>query len=530
MTGEVLIVDDTPENLQVLSAILRGQGLTVRLAPSGAHALRSVRARHPDLILLDIRMPEMDGFEVCRQLRDDVLTARIPVLFLSASQDSAERIQAFSDGGIDFIAKPFHADEVVARVATHLTLARLRQDLALANARLQTEVVVEQRQRLVAEQVAEDRQVRLELALNAAGIGTWVVEGAHDLIQFDQRAQHILGLDQPSLVGGWQALVAGFSVEDRSALTAISTRALSHHQTFDLEGWWQQAGERRRIRIRGRMDTDAADRALRIIGLVWDVTADHQLRARLAQSEKLESLGHLAGGLAHDFNNHLTVILGNIELLRMHVGAEEKTLRRLGNINLAALTATGLVRDLLTFARRREVTMGSLPLSTTVKELESLLRSLLGTRISLVIATGTCPLMVRGNREQLQNAVMNLCVNARDGIPGHGSLLVTVAQEQVVEGHCRVCAKEVRGSFAAITVRDDGDGIPVELQDRIFEPFFTTKPEGKGTGLGLAAVVGCVTAHHGHLLLDSRPGQGSTFRLLFPLCAESTGDVALRLG
>jgi two-component system, cell cycle sensor histidine kinase and response regulator CckA len=517
MIGEVLIVDDTPANLQVLSDILRDEGLSVRLAPSGVFALRSVQVRHPDLILLDIRMPEMDGFAVCQRLREDPATAHIPVLFLSASQEPDERLEAFNVGGLDFIPKPFFASEVLARVSAHLSIARLRCDLAKANLQLSSQVVDEQHQRRQAENIAEDRQVRLEMALNAAGMGTWIADGPDGQMQFDQQAQQLLALEEAHLSGGWRSLVNGFAPANRSELTTIWQRALAQHQTFDFEGWWMLSDERRRIRIRGCLDADESLGTKRIVGLVWDVTADHQMRARLVHSEKMESLGQLAGGLAHDFNNHLTVILGNLDLLHMHVGAEAKTLQRLTNINQAALTATGLVRDLMTFARRRELAMSTISLSNSISELKSLLKSLLTSRITLTIDTPMPEVTVIGNREQLQNAVMNLCVNARDAMPTAGSLRIGVSLDHVRGAVCRVCAHEVSGTFAVITVSDNGDGIPLDLQDRIFEPFFTTKAEGKGTGLGLAAVVGCVTAHHGHLLLDSTPGHGATFRILIPV-------------
>src|SRR5271170_253826 len=129
VSGEILIVDDVPDNLRVLGDILVSQGLRVRLAPGGAYAMLSVGVRRPDLILMDIRMPEMDGMEVCRRLRANPSTSAIPVLFLSASQDPAERVACFAAGGIDFISKPFNAEEVLARVSSQLTIARQRAEI-----------------------------------------------------------------------------------------------------------------------------------------------------------------------------------------------------------------------------------------------------------------------------------------------------------------------------------------------------------------------------------------------------------------
>lgn len=516
LTGEVLIVDDTPQNLQVLGAILASEGLRIRLASNGALALRSVAARHPDLILLDIRMPELDGIDTCRRLRADPLTAAIPVLFLSASQDASERLGAFAAGGLDFIAKPFNAEEVLARVSTHLALAHMRRELAAANARLADQVVIENSHRHRAEDIGHDRQIRLDLVLSAAGMGIWGAEHATGPIQLGSETFTLLGLASPVLENGWAELVAGFATPDQPLLTHSWEHSLFSGEGFEVEGWWTRSKERQRIRIRGRMPNGSKGR---ILGLIWNVSEEFHLRQRLAQSEKLEALGELAGGLAHDFNNHLAVIVGNLDLVRRHAGADARIIQRLSHIDRAAMTATALVRDLLTFARRREVTLGVIRLAPVVTDLEAMLGSILGRQCTLALGQIDVGVAVFGNSEQLQNTVLNLCVNARDALSGPGRITLDVTQQRVTSSRCRICAQDICGDFAVISVADNGSGIPDEIQDRIFEPFFTTKAEGKGTGLGLATVVGCVKSHHGHLLLTSAVGQGTTFSILLPLAA-----------
>ncbi len=520
LSGEVLIVDDTPENLQVLSAILRAEGLNARLAPHGAFALASVQARLPDLVLLDVHMPGLDGFETCRRLRDDPATCAVPVLFLSASDTAEERVAAFTAGGLDFISKPFNAAEVVARVSTHLTLARLRRELALANTKLAGCVRDEQAQRLLVERLAADRQVRLDLALDAAGMGIWALAGDGAGIVCDAEACALLGC-APTMSGGWAEFAAGFAAEDRARLEAAWQAGRHRGQPFECEGWWQAAGDRRRIRIRGR---SAGPGEQGMLGLVWNVTREHGFQARLAQSEKLESLGRMAGGLAHDFNNHLAVLVGNFELLDAAVGRVPGVRRRLDTIDRTITAATALVRSLLTFARRRTVEMEVIRPTALLGDLHEMLASVLGRQIRVVREADDDALVVEASREQLQNALLNLCVNARDAMPEGGELTLGAAEVAIVSEHCRICGEEITGSFVSISVRDTGAGIPFSLQERIFEPFFTTKAEGQGTGLGLAAVAGCVTTHHGHLLLDSTPGGGSCFRILLPLAQAAVGD------
>ena len=518
LSGEVLIVDDVPDNLRVLGDILVKQGLRVRHAPGGAYAMLSVGVRKPDLILMDIRMPEMDGKEVCRRLRANPATAAIPVLFLSASQDPAERVACFDAGGCDFISKPFNAAEVLARVSSQLTIARQRGEIEAANARLSRQVEIESAQRQDAEMIAHERQIRLDLALSAAGMCSWAAACPEGPIQVSPEAGALLGCAATGLPGGWRELLDGFCAQDRPALEAAWLCGLSSGSVFEAEGWRGGREQRRRIRLRGRF-TAGGSAGQRVVGLAWDATAEHALRQRLARSDKMEALGQLAGGLAHDFNNHLQVIVGNLDLLRPGAAPGNAGDPRLAAIQRSLASASELVRDLLTFARRRELEHTTLQLAPATLDLEALLRCSLGSSCALAFGSIAEDAMVMGNREQFQNALLNLCINARDAMPLGGTVRIGISRGTVSGGRCRCCAHDVNGEFAIISVADDGCGIPPEHQDRIFEPFFTTKPDGRGTGLGLAMVVGFVTAHHGHLLLDSQPGQGATFRLLLPLAA-----------
>jgi two-component system, cell cycle sensor histidine kinase and response regulator CckA len=514
MAGEVLIVDDTPENLQVLGAILRAEGLTVRLAQNGSVALRSVAARRPDIVLLDIRMPEMDGFETCRRLQADQAMQDIPILFLSATQEREERLKAFAVGGLDFISKPFSAEEVLARVRTHLALSRFRRDLASSNVRLTDQYAVASEQRVVAEGVAREREMHRDLALAAAGMGSWTSEADGSDLRLDTAACLLFGLGGGQPPGDWDSLLLGFAADERDAVRGAWMLGLGGGRIFDVEGWWESGRSRRRLRLRGC--TSHAGGATRPMGLVWDVTDDHHMRQRLVQSEKLESLGQLAGGVAHDFNNHLAVIFGNIDLLRRATQGDPRSLERLETIDRATTCASALVRDLLTFARRSEVVLKPCSLAEVVGGMRLMSQSLLGSRRQVEMGALDASVRVNCSQEQLQNAVLNLCVNARDAMPEGGRLRIAVVRERIAGEVCRICGRAVTDTCAVLTVADDGSGIPTEIQDSIFEPFFTTKAEGKGTGLGLATVVGCVRAHHGHLFLHSAPGEGTTFRIALP--------------
>ncbi len=244
-----------------------------------------------------------------------------------------------------------------------------------------------------------------------------------------------------------------------------------------------------------------------------DVTERERLEAALRQSQKLEAIGQLAGGIAHDFNNVLMVILGHSDLLAEQVGPSESV----EEIRRAAEHAGALTQKLLAFGRKQALNLELLDLNDIVRDLEGMLRRLIGEEIELAIELGPGLAPVEADRVQLQQVALNLVVNARDAMPQGGMLTVSTAnaQEPDPDGTLRRCVR--------LTVTDTGVGMDSFTRERLFEPFFTTKPPGEGTGLGLATVYGIVTQTGGRIEVESAPGQGTTFRVCFP-AAEGTPE------
>ncbi|MCK6489016.1 MAG: PAS domain S-box protein [Planctomycetes bacterium] len=235
-----------------------------------------------------------------------------------------------------------------------------------------------------------------------------------------------------------------------------------------------------------------------------DVSARREAEGRLRQVEKLDALGQLAGGVAHDFNNQLGGILGHCELaLRLPLG--EDAHRHLAAIQTAAQRSARLTGQILAFARKGNYRVEVIDLDALVDEVETLLERSLDKRIALVRHRSPVPPLVAGDAGALQNAILNLALNARDAMPQGGTLSFAIAAAELPDGPA-----------VELAVADTGTGIAPEVQRRIFEPFFTTKAQGKGTGLGLSAVYGTVTAHHGTIAVASTPGHGTTFRLRLP--------------
>jgi PAS domain S-box-containing protein len=247
-----------------------------------------------------------------------------------------------------------------------------------------------------------------------------------------------------------------------------------------------------------------------------DVTDRRQLEEQYRQAQKMEAIGQLAGGVAHDFNNLLQVIQGNTEIALNETGLQSTVRDELAEVTNAASRATALVRQLLAFSRRQLLKLEHLALDEVVHELAKMLKRVISENIALNIRSVPDLKVVNADRGQIEQVVMNLCVNARDAMPDGGEITVSIENAELDGAYCEDHAWARPGRFVLIRVVDTGCGLDAETVNRIFEPFFTTKAAGQGTGLGLATVYGIVRQHDGMLHVESEVGVGSTFKVYFP--------------
>ncbi|MEJ2590164.1 MAG: PAS domain S-box protein [Candidatus Thiodiazotropha sp.] len=251
----------------------------------------------------------------------------------------------------------------------------------------------------------------------------------------------------------------------------------------------------------------------------------HQARQ---QVQKMEALGQLTGGIAHDFNNILASILGFAELSRMQLelNRTDKLDSYVREIQTAGRRGKSLIDQMLRFSRSDRSLPQPLHLPLLVKEVSKLLRAILPSSIQIDVRVddGTPPIMA--DPVQMHQALMNLCINARDAMEGKGVLGIELRFERDVEGSCSTCHATLAGDWVTLSVLDDGPGIPAEIRERVFDPFFTTKAVDRGTGMGLSVVHDILSQHHGHVQLQTRPGQGARFQLLFPPCEETDAQAA----
>ncbi|MGH6964405.1 MAG: ATP-binding protein, partial [Phenylobacterium sp.] len=256
----------------------------------------------------------------------------------------------------------------------------------------------------------------------------------------------------------------------------------------------------------------------RWVAYLVDVSEQKQIELQLAQSQKMQAIGQLAGGVAHDFNNLLTAIFMQLDVLASRHPVGDPSYEGLNEIRQTSARAADLVRKLLAFSRKQTVQREILDLGELISEFEVLLRRVLYEDVKLTTDYGRNLPQVRADRGQLETAVMNLAVNARDSVRAHGGGAVNIRTARLTQEQAQGLGyPSAQGDQALIEVSDDGPGIPADVMDKIFDPFFTTKPVGEGTGLGLATVYGIVKQSDGWIGVSSKPGEGAAFRIFLPV-------------
>jgi PAS domain S-box-containing protein len=276
---------------------------------------------------------------------------------------------------------------------------------------------------------------------------------------------------------------------------------------------------------------DGAGRIINFVAVKKDVTGEKKLEEQLLQAVKMEAVGKLAGGIAHDFNNLLTGILGYSDLLGRSMEQGNGGMREtLEEIRKAAERASALTRQLLAFSRKQIIQPRVLDLRAVVADLEKMLRRLIGEDIEFVTAPAEGLWKIKMDPGQVEQVILNLAVNARDSMPGGGSLTIETANVHLDDLYARKHQAVSRGAYVMLAVSDTGCGMPKEIQPRIFDPFFTTKEPGKGTGLGLSTVYGIVKQNLGYIWVYSEPGAGTTFKIYIPRAGDAPEAEALPPG
>jgi len=545
----VLAIDDQPDNLLSLRALLLEEfpSAQVLTASSGSRGLELAAAHDPDVVLLDVLMPGMDGFEVCSQLKANLQTRDVPVVFVTALQtERAHRLRALEVGAEAFLSKPIDPAELVAQIRAMLKIkaaalykrneARELGKLVAARTqeleqsrfealRLLEQLRAENEARRRSETALKESEHKFSMLFHASPAWIAITSLADGrFIDANQAFCEGLGYRREELVGHTTLELGLYSKSQR---TQVIKGALTQPQPHEVE-MRTRSGERRQLLIGSERVVLGSETCLLAAGV--DLTERNraeterlQLTEQLRISQKLEAIGSLAGGVAHDFNNLLSVILNYAEFA-LEKTVEGDSLREdLLEVRKAGERATALTRQLLAFSRKQMLRPVSLNLNSVVRSTERMLRRILGEDIQVILNLAPDLDVVCADPSQFEQVLMNLVVNARDAMPKGGTLTIHTKNEHLTENRGAQQIDVEPGSYVSLTVTDTGCGIDPQVQAHIFEPFFTTKSQGKGTGLGLSTVYGIVKQSGGTVSVRSEPGLGAIFTVLLPL---TTGAVA----
>ncbi len=653
--GQVLLVDDNPNNLKLLTKILSESGYTIKASTSGKFALKAVGTTPPDLILLDIMMPEMDGYEVCRQLKSNPDTADIPVIFISALSDTQDKLKAFAAGGVDYVSKPFQEAEVLARVNTHLTLRKMSEKLeGLVEYRttqltVKTEELQEEvdERKLVSQKLWKSEQNYREI-FNATDEAIFIHDSSTGAIlevnqatlkMFGHSQDKILHLRVEDLSDGSPPYTQSKVIEYRqkavqegpqefewlcrrkngevfwgeinlkssiiggqgrviAVIRDITERKRAEKSLIDSEEKYRQLFENanegmaviqnnvfaffnpKTLMISGykgrelqstpfkdiihpddrdlvtklveKKQTDNTSShllTLRVIAkdgyekhvvckslsINWeekpatlvfftDITERHaaelqqkKLESQLRQAQKMEAIGTLAGGVAHDFNNILAGIFGYTQLAQLHIDKTESVKQYLEQIYDSSIRARDLVQQILAFSRQAESELLPIQPHLVIKEAIKLLRATIPSTIEIRENLSNTS-MILADPTHIHQIVMNMCTNSYHAMMDDGGTL-SVSLEDIELEENEMMLKPLSpktGSHLLLTISDTGIGMNKATRDKIFDPYFTTKPKEEGTGLGLSVVHGIVENCGGYISVYSEPGQGTTFKIFLP--------------
>jgi len=364
----------------------------------------------------------------------------------------------------------------------------------------------------------EQHRAFLERAQEVAHVGSWVAElDGSGHLGWSNETHRIFGVAPGQFVGSSAAFFEFVHPDDRDTVRAASRAATETGQRYDIEHRIVRVdGTVRWVHELADIVRDDEGRAIRMIGTVQDITERRHLEDQLRQSQKMEAIGRLAGGIAHDLNNTLTAMVGYAELALTAIAADHEARPDIEEIRRAIERAAAVTRQLLAFSRKQILEPRLFDVNDTVASIARLLSRLVGPdiRVRTALTEGVQPIL--GDPGQVEQAIVNLAVNARDAMPKGGELTISSELLVVDEAFARAHVPMPPGRYVTLSVSDTGHGMSRETQARIFEPFFTTKGVGQGTGLGLSMVYGTLKQVGGFIFVDSEVGRGTTFRLYFP--------------
>ena len=470
----ILNVDDDAAGRYAVGRNLKQVGYQVEDAGTGLEALRLVSELKPDMVLLDVHLPDIDGFEVCRRIREqESEIASTSVIQLSASYlDTSSRVRGLETGADAYLTEPVEPTILVATIESVLRIRRAERQVRRSAAEWQT-------------------------TFDAIADGVALLDHNGAVLRSNKCFERLVCLDSSRIMNAIRGAVDHIRSQPARRTLELGIDSRTLHFTLDP--------------VRTDGDVHGA------VCVVADITERKRFEADLRQTAKLESIGVLAGGIAHDFNNLLTGIMGSSSLLLDAMPAQSPERELLDEILKASESAADLTRQILAYAGKGQFTKVPVNLSQIALDTRAFVRRFIPARVQLIYETDPNLPMIVGDPSQIQQVVMNLVINAAESFAEsqNGVIVVRTAVQDLDEQFFRVGENPAPGRYVTLAVRDTGSGMDEETQRRIFEPFFTTKFAGRG--LGLSAVHGILKTHAGYLRFESKTGEGTSFHIYLPV-------------
>ncbi|HTJ79095.1 MAG TPA: response regulator [Rariglobus sp.] len=502
----VLIAEDNPADVELITRGLVKAGFVIEpVVVDTEEGFLDALTKPLDIVLSDFEMPNFSGLRALALLRRSGL--KIPFIIVSGSIGEDVAVAAMREGANDYILK-----DRMARLGTAVEQALEQYRLQVRGDR--------------AAKALRESEERFREVVETINEVFWVTEGwGGNLLYVSPGYDRIWG-------GPRQKLYATAGMWPDAIHPDDKVRIDKHKHEHDESDGFSETyrivrpdGTVRWIQDKAFPIKDAAGRVTRVVGVAEDITEHRQLEEQLLRTQRLEAIGTLAGGVAHDLNNILAPTLMATDLLRQST-TDPHGLMLVDMIEQSMKRGAGIIRQMLVFSRGVEGNRTSVQPRHLLHEIETLIRETFPKDIQLEVSVPKDLGMVVADATQLHQVLINLCVNARDAMENGGTLSLTARNVMLAANEVRPGEPGKPGCYVLITVTDTGCGIPKELQDRIFEPFFTTKEVGKGTGLGLSSVLGIVKSHGGFIRVESAHGKGASFNIYIPSQLETPEDAS----
>ena len=530
---KILVVNDVKDARQLLKEALEIEGYEVVCASNGLETLKILGRFRAEMIISDTLMPKMDGYELCRYIRQDDEFHRIPFLFYSTNYSDQKDIDLATQlGATHFVMKSQPIPLLMQQVREILTgpapQLPLHNNEHLSDTDALYKQILSQKLLFKVRELEAERQ-KFMLFLNAMPVLMSELDKELHFEMVNHAYEQWHGLSMAEIIGKHVRDLNGetaYEIMQPYLQRALQGELVSYTALVPYKD-----NVERHIKVEYIPRLTADKHVSGIYAIVTDISEQvhsqenkEEMQKHFLQAQKMESLGELTAGISHDFNNILSSILGYDELLLEMPDYSDRDIIKnyLQQIHTAGERARDMIKQMLMFSKRNDVDKEPLQLFNLIEDTLKLIKPAITSSINVEVSTISELPLIEANAVQLQQVLINLCINARDAMDSSGELSIHLDRVNIDEALCSSCHLPIEGEYAEIAIIDTGSGITKELQDRIFEPFMTTKDKSKGSGMGLSIVHGIVHDHDGHILLDSEPGEGTIFRILLPIRSASS--------